>query len=120
MIAVRVSPRRSPVAELGQYAALTPPVVIAAAVGLVVGLWSGATAVSTPVIQAPSKCTVALNEGVKAFDAYEEQVIAIHNRATRGLSEFAGHDATVTRLWNEIDEAKTAYAAAGATCLGDS
>jgi hypothetical protein len=101
-------------------AALTPATVIAAAVGLVVGMWSGTSSMSTPTIQAPLECTVAMNKSELAFDAYEDQVIAIHNRATRGLSEFARHEATVTRLWTEIDEAKTDYAVAKAACLGGS
>lgn len=115
MIAVR--PRRRLRAAAFR---LAPAVVIAAAVGMVVGVWSGATAVSIPVIQAPHECTVALDAAARAFDAYEGQVVAVHNRATRGMSEFAGHDATVARLWTEIDKAKAASATARSTCLGHS
>lgn len=94
--------------------------VIAAAIGLVVGLWSGAAAMSTPTIQAPHECTVALNVADKTFVDYENVATAMVLMSTRGKSAYEGHEADANRLWDEIDEARRVYDAAKATCLGDS
>lgn len=99
-------------------AAITPVRVAYLTVGLVVGVWSGSTAASTPVIKAPHQCTVMANLADGTFNVYEEQVIAVHNQATRGLSEFAENEAKVERLWVELDDLRAAHAVAEAECLG--
>jgi len=99
-------------------AILTPPVVIAAAVGLVVGVASGAAIVATPTIQAPHACTEMANAAERIFIAQRNEVTSTHFRATRGQSEYAKHDAEIVRLWDEIDAAKVTYDDAKAECLG--
>lgn len=94
--------------------------VASAAVGLVVGVTSGAFAVGVPDVKAPHQCTTAFNLVDKAFVDYENLERAIHLRATRGQSEFADWDAEVARLYGDIDEARADYATAKAACLGDS
>lgn len=99
-------------------AAITPVRTAFLAVGLVVGVASGAAVVGVPTIQAPHECTVMANISDGTFNAYEEQVVAVHNMATRGMSEFEENEAKVERLWVEIDGLKADHGIAKAACLG--
>lgn len=101
-------------------AAITPVRVAFLTVGLVVGIASGSAAAGVPDIKAPHQCTVMTNLADGVFNAYEEQVIAVHNQATRGLSEFAENEAEVERLWVELDGLKADHGVAKAECLGGS
>lgn len=91
-----------------------------AAIGaaLIVGFLSGSLNASTPDVKAPHQCAVMATVAEKAFVDYENQVVAIHNRATRGQAEFAKHDGDVAQLWDAIDAAKTDHRVAKASCLG--
>lgn len=100
-------------------AAITPVRTAFLAVGLVVGVASGAAAAGVPDVKAPHTCTVAFTLADEAFVDYENQVITVHNRATRGMSEFAKHGREMAQLWDAIDEGKSDYRAAKASCLGE-
>jgi hypothetical protein len=90
-----------------------------AAVGLLVaGAASGLLVQAEPVTKAPWQCAVGFNLARDAFEVYEDQVVSIHNRATRGQSEFARHDADVTEQWEQVDDLKAKHSAARDACLG--
>jgi hypothetical protein len=98
-----------------------PPMVmfIGWLLALAVGAASGAALAGAPVTKAPHQCTVMANLADGAFNAYEDQVIAVHNMATRGMSEFADNEAKVEGLWVELDGLKADHGVAKAECLGE-
>jgi hypothetical protein len=97
----------------------TTHAALAIAAALVFGTASGAAIAATPTIQAPHECTVMANLADKIFIAQKNATTVAHLRATRGQSEYAGHDAELNRLWGEIDAARVEYIDAENACLGD-
>lgn len=99
-------------------AAVTPVRVAFLAVGLVVGVASGAAAAGTPDVKAPHQCTVMATVAEKAFVAYENLATSTHLAATRGRSEFDKHEADKASLRGELDDLGPDYHEAKAACLG--
>lgn len=94
-------------------------VTYGAAAGLLaIGLAAGGYAVGLATIPAPPECSKAFTAADKALIAYDNAVIVVNLRATRGQSEFAGHDADLNAIWAELDDLKPDYLLAKATCLG--
>lgn len=90
---------------------------LGAAVALVVGVWSGSAAAGVPDVKAPHQCTVMANVSEKAFVAYENLAYSTHLAATRGQSEFDGHEADKASLRAELDALGPDYHEAKAACL---
>ena len=100
-------------------AAITLPVAIAAALGLIVGTASGATLAGSPDIKAPHQCTVMANLADGIFVDQRNATEVTHLMNTRGRAEYAEHEAELTRIWGDIDEAYADYLVAKAACLGE-
>jgi len=92
---------------------------IAIAAALFVGVWSGASIMATPTIQAPHECTVMANLAEKIFIDQRSTTEVTHLMTTRGQSEYAEHEAELSRLWGDIDAAYVEYIDAENACLGD-
>jgi len=92
---------------------------IAIAAALVFGTASGAAIVASPIIQAPHECTVMANLAEKIFIDQRSTTEVTHLMTTRGQSEYAEHEAELTRLWGDIDAAYVEYIDAENACLGD-
>lgn len=82
------------------------------------GFAAGGYAVAVATVQAPPECSEAFTAADDALAAYDDAVIVVNLRATRGQSEFAGHEADLNAIWAELDELKPDYLAAQAACLG--
>lgn len=95
------------------------PVTVGFAGGLLaIGLAAGGYTVAVVTVQAPPECSEAFTAAEDALVAYDDAVGVVHLRATRGQSEFAGHEADLNAIWAELDEITPDYLAAKAACLG--
>jgi len=54
----------------------------------------------------------------RIFIAQENATTVTHLMTTRGQSEYAGHEADLAQLWDEIDDAQADYLVAKTACLG--
>lgn len=82
------------------------------------GFAAGGYAVALATIPASPECSKAFTAADKALLAYDDAVVVVNLRATRGQSEFAEHEADLNAIWAELDDLKPDYLAAQAACLG--
>lgn len=82
------------------------------------GFAAGGYTLAVVTVQAPPECSEAFTAAEDALAAYDDAVIVVNLRATRGQSEFADHEADLTAIWAELDELTPDYRVAKAACLG--
>jgi len=68
--------------------------------------------------ETPQSCTAAFTAAERAFVAYENLTFSTYLAATRGRSEFDGHEADKARLRGELDDLGPVYHEAKAECVG--
>jgi hypothetical protein len=109
----RVSSAVAPLRRVSMFHA-----AVGVALALVVGVASGMAVMGRPTIQAPQDCTVMANIAERAFVSYENLAYSTQLAATRGRSEFAGHEEDKATARGEIDDLGPLYHDAKAECLG--
>jgi hypothetical protein len=101
--------RKPDVGLLIQIGAFVGAVSIAGACGFALGTTSPAT---------PQSCSVAFTAAERAFVSYENLATSTYLAATRGRSEFAGHEADKASARGELDDLGPVYRDEKAECLG--
>jgi len=91
---------------------------IAAVALLATGAVAGSLAASAPTVKAPHQCTVMANLAEGIFVDQENATTVTHLMTTRGQTEYAGHEADLHRIWDDVDEAYGLFVDAKAACLG--
>jgi hypothetical protein len=68
--------------------------------------------------ETPQSCAKAFTAAERAFVAYENLATSTQLAATRGRSEFAGHEADKASARGELDDLGPVYRDAKAECAG--
>lgn len=100
-------------------AAITPVRVAFLTVGLVIGVFSGATAAGVPQTRTPIACHAMASNVTEIFDLWTSLTGAVRERGDAlDKDTYRIHDAEVNHLLASLDAVGPKYDAAKAACLG--